>query len=205
VVVDGLQHLLQALDAKSLRRVLLVSSSAVYGDHHGDWVDERTPTAPMRFNGELLLQAEQWLAAQPVPSIVLRLAGLYGPGRLQLIDRLRAGQLRVPRTATHWANRIHDDDAAAAIVHLLQLSDPQPLYLGADSTPLPIDVLYDHLAALAGVPPPADGPPPAGIGSKRLNNARLRESGFALQWPDARAGYAALVDARATITTTSPE
>lgn len=193
VFVDGLRHVMAALEPASLKRVLLVSSSAVYGENGGSWMDEDTPPDPPGFNGAVLLEAERWLAAQPVAGIALRLAGLYGPGRLQLIDRLRAGLARVPRTQTHWANRIHVEDAAAAIAHLLALDDPQPVYLGVDDMPLPIDVLYDHLAALAGAPPPADGPGPAGIGSKRLRNARLRASGWVPQWPDAREGYAALM------------
>ncbi len=192
--VDGLRHLLQALGSPSLQRVLLVSSSAVYGEHGGDWVDESTTPAPPGFNGQVLLEAEQLLAAQPITSIVLRLAGLYGPGRLQLLERLRTGEVRVPRALPHWANRIHIDDAAAAIVHLLELADPLPLYLGVDSTPLPLDVLYDHLAELISAPLPDDGPAPAGVGSKRLSNARLCASGFRPQWPNAREGYAALVD-----------
>ncbi|OOG54661.1 NAD(P)-dependent oxidoreductase [Rhodanobacter sp. B05] len=190
--VDGLQHLLGTLEQATLRRVLFVSSSAVYGEHQGDWVDEDTPAAPMGFNGTALLEAEQLLAAQPVRAIVLRLAGLYGPGRLQLLDRLRAGTAQAPRAAPHWANRIHVDDAAAAIVHLLQLADPQACYLGTDSTPLPLHVLYDELARLIGAPPPREGPAPAGIGSKRLSNARLLASGFVPRWPDSRDGYAAL-------------
>jgi Nucleoside-diphosphate-sugar epimerases len=192
--VDGLRQLLDALGRDSLQRVLLVSSSAVYGEHGGGWVDEDTPPAPPGFNGAVLLEAEQWLAAQSPASIVLRLAGLYGPGRMQWLERLRAGQLVAPRALPHWANRIHVDDAAAAVAHLLQLSDPLPLYLGVDSTPLPLDVLYDHLAGLIGAPPADDGPAPVGIGSKRLSNARLRASGFVPQWPDARDGYAALFD-----------
>lgn len=192
--VDGLRCLLEALDLSVLQRVLFVSSSAVYGDHHGDWVDEDTPAAPAGFNGAVLLEAEHLLAASPVRAIVLRLAGLYGPGRLQLLDRLRAGSAQVPRAAPHWANRIHVDDAAAAIAHLLRLPEPRPRYLGVDSTPLPLHVLYDDLARLIGAAPPGEGPPPAGIGSKRLSNARLLASGFALRWPDARAGYAALTE-----------
>ncbi|HET8765045.1 MAG TPA: NAD-dependent epimerase/dehydratase family protein [Rhodanobacter sp.] len=192
--VDGLRNLLQALDATALRRVLLVSSSAVYGEHDDDWVDEDTPPAPLGFNGAILREAEELLGAQPVSSVVLRLAGLYGPGRLQLIERLRAGVVRVPREVPHWTNRIHVDDAAAAIVHLLRLPAPQALYLGVDDTPLPLDELYDFLAQLVDAPPPREGPPPAGIGSKRLSNARLRASGWAPQWPDARDGYAALLD-----------
>jgi nucleoside-diphosphate-sugar epimerase len=194
IFVDGLRHLLDALDRRKLARVLFVSSSAVYGEHDGDWVDEATPTDPPGFNGAVLLEAEQWLAEQSLPSTVLRLAGLYGPGRLQLIERLRAGQLRVPRETPHWANRIHVDDAAAAIAHLLQLKSPQPLYLGVDDTPMPLDELYDFLAALIDAPLPAEGAAPAGVGSKRLRNARLRASGWAPQWPDAREAYAALLD-----------
>ncbi len=192
--VDGLQHLLDALGRQSLQRVLMVSSSSVYGEQAGHWVDEHTPTVPRGFNGAVLLEAEQLLAAQPVTSIVLRLAGLYGPGRLQLLERLRAGRAAVPRNPPHWANRIHVDDAAAAIVHLLALPEPQSLYLGVDNTPLRLDVLYDHLTGLLGVPPVADGAAPAGVGSKRLSHARLRASGFVPQWPDARVGYAALLD-----------
>jgi nucleoside-diphosphate-sugar epimerase len=194
IFVDGLRQLLGALDTRELDHVLLVSSSAVYGEHDGDWVDETTPTEPPGFNGAVLLEAEQWLAQQPTPSTTLRLAGLYGPGRLQLIERLRAGQLRVPRETPHWANRIHVDDAAAAIVHVLGLKSPEPVYLGVDDTPIPLDELYDFLAALVDAPLPAEGAAPAGIGSKRLSNARLRASGWAPQWPDAREGYAALLD-----------
>lgn len=194
IFVDGLRHLLDALDCHKLARVLFVSSSAVYGEHDGDWVDETTPTDPPGFNGAVLLEAEQWLAEQSLPATVLRLAGLYGPGRLQLIERLRAGQLRVPRETPHWANRIHVDDAAAAVAHLLQLKSPQPLYLGVDDTPMPLDELYDFLAALIDAPLPVEGAAPAGVGSKRLRNAQLRASGWAPQWPDAREGYAALLD-----------
>lgn len=198
VFVDGLRHLFDALDGSALRRVLFVSSSAVYGEHGGDWVDEDTPVAPPGFNGRVLFEAEQCLlrqaASTPMSPVVLRLAGLYGPGRLQLIERLRAGQAKVPRDTPHWANRIHVDDAAAAIAHLLDLPDAQSLYLGVDDTPLPLDVLYDHLAGLLGVAPPQAGPAPAGVGSKRLCNARLCASGFVPRWPDAREGYATLLD-----------
>ena len=191
VYLDGLRNVLGALDGASLQRVLFVSSSGVYGEHGDAWVDETTPPAPQGFNGHVLWEAEQWLSHQPIETVVLRLAGLYGPGRLQLIDRLRAGQMRAPRVQRHWANRMHVEDAAAAIVHLLGLRDPLPVYVGVDDTPLPLDVLYDHLAALIDAPPVLDGPGPAGVGSKRLSNARLRASGFQLRWPDSREGYAA--------------
>jgi nucleoside-diphosphate-sugar epimerase len=192
IFVDGLRHVMQALRSSSLRRVLLVSSSAVYGEHDGAWVDEDTLPSPLGFNGRVLLEAEQWLAAQATPSIVLRLAGLYGPGRSQLFEQLQAGKSHASQT--HWANRMHVDDAAAAIVHLLNLETPQSLYLGVDDTPLRLSDLYGHIAALLGAPSVPDGAAPSGIGSKRLSNARLRATGFQLRWPDAREGYRALLE-----------
>ncbi|UPG96671.1 NAD-dependent epimerase/dehydratase family protein [Luteibacter aegosomatissinici] len=189
---DGLRHLVEALPAAPARTVF-ASSTAVYGEHGGDWVDEDTPPDPPGFNGRILLEAEHWLGTASVGGVSVRLAGLYGPGRTQLLDRLREGKAAVPRGQGVYANRIHVDDAAAALVHVARLADPAPVYLGVDDTPLPIDVLYGDLATLVGSPPPPDGPPPAGVGNKRLSNARLRASGFRCTWPDAREGYAALV------------
>ena len=193
VFVDGLANVLKALDQSALKRIVFVSSSAVYGEHHGEWVDESTPPAPQGFNGQVLLEAEAALAAQPVSSTALRLAGLYGPGRLQLIERLRSGAAGAPVQPEHWANRIHIDDAAAAVVHLALLPEVAPVYIGCDDTPLPLHVLYAELAALIGAPAPREAPAPVNVGSKKLSNARLRASGLTLQWPDSRKGYAALV------------
>ena len=193
VFQDGLPALLDALDPSALQRVLFVSSTAVYGEHHGDWVDETTPANPAGFNGRILLDTERWLAAQPISSVSLRLAGLYGPGRTQLIERIRAGSARAPQHPPHWANRIHIDDAATAASHLLALPHPDALYLGGDDTPLPLHTLYTYLAELIHAEPPGEGPAPANVGSKKLSNARLRASGWTPQWPDARAGYAALL------------
>ncbi|GAA0916489.1 NAD-dependent epimerase/dehydratase family protein [Rothia nasimurium] len=190
--VDGLRNLLKALPDPP-RRTVFVSSSAVYGAQGEGWVDEDTPPDPPGFNGRVLLEAEQWLATQGIGGVAVRFAGLYGPGRTQLLDRLREGKVVVPRGQEVFANRIHVDDAAASLVHVLALDKPASLYVGVDDTPLPIDVLYDHLADLLGVPHPADGPGPAGVGSKRLSNARLRQSGFHCRWPDSREGYTSLL------------
>lgn len=195
VYVDGLAALIDRLDPAALERAVLVTSSAVYGDHAGARVDEDTSPAPLGFNGAILLEAEAlWrsrLPAQPV----LRLAGLYGPGRNRLFDELRAGRARAPRDPPFYVNRMQVDDAAAALDHLLSLPAPAPLYLGCDDTPLSQFELYAALAEMLGAPPPGEGPPPAGIGNKRLSNARLRASGFVPAWPDARRGYAALIAA----------
>ena len=192
---DGLERLLQAVASPALQRVLFVSSTAVYGDHVAQWIDEDTPTAPKSFNGRVLLETEQWLHSQSAQfeTLSLRLSGIYGPGRSYLLDRLRAGQATAPAAETHWVNRIHIEDAAAAVLHLLNLPNPQAIYLVTDSTPLPMRVLYETLAKLVGGPVPPEGAAPTSVGSKRLSNTRLRDSGFSFKWPDSRDGHAALI------------
>ena len=193
---DGLERLLQAVASSALQRVLFVSSTAVYGDYGAQWIDEETPTAPKSFNGRVLLETEQWLQSQRAQfeTLSLRLSGIYGPGRSYLLDRLRTGQATAPAAESHWVNRIHIEDAAAAVLHLMNLPQPQSIYLVTDSTPLPMRVLYEALAKLVGGPIPLEGVAPASVGSKRLSNARLRDSGFNLTWPDSREGHAALID-----------
>lgn len=197
VYVHGLQQTIQACASVALRRVVFISSSAVYSDHGELWVDETTPTAPKHFNGEVLCEAEHWLSSyglrHQVQTISLRLSGIYGPGRNFLLDRLRLGQASAPLGDSHWVNRIHVEDAAAAIVHMLSLQNPDSVYIVSDSTPLPMRALYEALAQNVGGPCPPVGPAPAMVGSKRLSNARLVATGFKLKWPDSRDGYAAAI------------
>lgn len=180
---DGLRRLLDACEAP---RVVFVSSTAVYGEDAGEWVDEGTPARPPAFNGRVLLDAEQVLA--PLPGgTVLRLSGIYGPGREYLLRKARSGEPGEPR----WTNRIHAQDGAAALSHLLDVRNPQPLYLGNDDRPaLEAEVLAWTRDA-EGLPPvPAAGGPLRG---RRVSNARLRASGWAPAHPDYRSGYAGLL------------
>ncbi len=121
--VDGLRRLLDACDAP---RVLFVSSTAVYREDAGEWVDEATPPLPQAFNGQALLAAEQVLSAH-AGGIALRLSGLYGPGREMMLRKSRAGEPGRP----HWTNRIHVEDAASALSCLLDIAAPESLYLAA--------------------------------------------------------------------------
>lgn len=197
VFVDGAANLVAALDHKALRRFVFVSSSAVWGDSQ-EWVDEDTPAHPQGFNGEILLEAEDQLRQLlGGKAVALRLSGLYGPGRTQLLDRLRKGQATVAQDVVHWTNRFHIEDAARACAHLLLLERTQPCYVGSDDGPMPMAQLYDSLADMLGAPRPARTT--AGLreaAGKRLCNARLKASGFALDWPDAIDGYRALIAGR---------
>jgi len=205
--VDGLRHLLDGLDAASVhpRRFLLVSSTAVYGVDDGSRVDEDTPAVPSSATGAVLLEAENLLRGRIPDAVVLRLSGLYGPGRERLIGQVRDGTASVSGLARH-TNRIHRDDAAGAIVHLVTMQQqPAPLYLGVDSEPAPRGEVLRFLAAELGAADPvaAVGVPGGGGGGSRASgprggdklcsNALLLTSGFRFAYPGYREGYRAIL------------
>lgn len=189
---DGLARLIASLDLAALRRFVFVSSTAVYGPS-AQWVDENSPAEPPAFNGRELLAAERLLhRALGDKLVVLRLAGLYGPRRVRLFERLRAGRAPVPAGDGHWVNRLHDEDAARLCAWALGVGAPPGVYVGVDDTPMEMSKLYDTLAAWLGAPPVARGPfePPTG---KRLSNRRLASLGFRPRWPSTLEGYRSLV------------
>ncbi len=180
---DGLRRLLDACEAP---RVVFVSSTAVYGQDAGEWVDEGTPVQPAGFNGRVLLDAERVLA--PLPGgTVLRLSGIYGPGREYLLRKARSGEAGEPR----WTNRIHVQDAATALSHLLDLRNPQPLYLGNDDQPTLEAEVLAWMRDAEGLPPVAAAAGP--VRGRRVRNARLRAGGWVPGYADYRSGYADLL------------
>lgn len=185
--VEAMRRGLDAvLRAGTPQRAVLISSTSVYGDLEGD-LDEDTVPAPATGRAEVLLEAES-LFHDMAKGAVLRLSGLYGGASTRLVDGVRRGENSDPG---RWTNRIHRDDAAAAIVHLLTRGDdPQPLYVGTDDEPCPVGTVRDFIADSLGLPRPA----PTGRTEphgRRMINARLRESGFRLRYPTFREGYRA--------------
>ncbi len=175
-------------------RVVFVSSTAVYGVDDGSEVDEDTPVSPRTPTAEVLVAAEQALWARRPDTVVLRLAGIYGPGRTRLLERVRAGTAIRPDPDV-ITNRIHRDDAAAAAVHLATVvPNPQRCYLGVDDGPAPLGEVIGFLAEELGVPMPARGPVERNRGgNKRCRNDRLRATGLRLEHPTFREGYRAIL------------
>jgi nucleoside-diphosphate-sugar epimerase len=199
--LDGVENLLRSLaDAgDTVPRIVFCSSTAVYGQERGEWVDEETPARPRRWNGELLLAAERVLGARAAGSIVVRLGGIYGPGRRRLVDSVREGSVR-RRPAPHFTNRIHRDDAAGILGHLALAEAPaHRCYLGVDDAPSDEAEVLDFLADQLGVPKPGaarDGEAPSRrAGSKRCRNTRIRAEGYDFAYPSFRDGYAAMLGA----------
>jgi nucleoside-diphosphate-sugar epimerase len=194
--ITGLSRVLDAIerDVPTPPRAVLVSSTAVYDVSDGSWVDEDTPAAPSTPTGAALREAEKLLARRLPGAVTLRLAGLYGPGRGRLLNSLREGTATIP-AEPFYTNRIHRDDAAAAITHLAtRLAAPDPVYLGVDHQPVERAALLRFLAGELGLahPPVAAEAEPRG-GGKRCRGRRLRGTGFTLAYPTYREGYRALI------------
>lgn len=196
--LNGVKNVLDALERQSIRtrRILFVSSTAVYKDSGGAVVDESTPAEPTRFSGRILLEAEDLLFARTAGTraISVRLGGIYGPGRTRLIDQVRSGKATIPAQSKH-TNRIHRDDAAAMIVHLATMEqEPDAVYLGVDDDPAEYGDVLRFLAAELQLPAPPVGPASdGGAGDKRCSNRRLRSTGFTFAYPSFREGYRAIL------------
>ena len=197
IFIGGLGHLIEALAAHANppERLVFTSSTAVYGQSGGEWVDETSSTQPRRFNGDVLLEAESLLHDSALPGCVLRLGGIYGLGRTRRIEQVRAGHARLDPGPAHYTNLIHLEDAARSLMHLLTRPRVEPVYLGVDREPAPDNDVLRFLAAQLELPEPctADSSPPRRSGSKRCRNDRLVASGYSLVYPTYREGYRSIL------------
>jgi nucleoside-diphosphate-sugar epimerase len=192
--------------APALRKIVYLSTIGVYGDHGGTWIDEGASLAPVSGRNKARVVAERrWLdLATPTRHVsILRLAGIYGPGRSQ-IDNLRAGTARRIVKEGQVFNRIHVADIARAIDACLSRDDADGIVNVTDDEPAPPQDVLAYAAGLLGMPPPpeiafedADFSPMARSfwgQNKRVGNQRMRETlGVELAYPTYREGLRALV------------
>ncbi len=197
-------HLLRALGGQPPGRLVYISTSGVYGDRRGAWTDETTPAAPGNERAHRRLDAERRLRASAWHAAILRVPGIYGPGRLPL-QRLREA-IPVPLPAHDiYTNHIHADDLARACIAALARAAPARVYNTVDDTQLLLGQYLDRVAAHSGLPAPPRAPwdelrraaGPARMSfmseSRRLSNLRMkRELRLRLRYPDVEAGLAAL-------------
>ena len=195
--VDGVSALLDVLEerAEPPRRVFFVSSTSVYGQRDGAWIDETAPLQPRGFAGESLVAGERRMLASPIPATVVRFAGIYGPGRGWLVKRARAGACCVGEPPK-FTNRIHRDDCAGVLAHLITREWLDDVYIGVDDAPVEECEVLEWLADRLGAPAPrrvrSDEAGAQGSG-KRCSNARLRASGYRFRYPTYREGYTAVL------------
>lgn len=199
VYVEGLQNLLNALGNRP-RRLLLASSTSVYGQKGGEWVDERSPTLPQGFAGKRQLQAEQLALNSAIPTTVIRFAGIYGPGRSRLIEQVARGELAAASPVV-YSNRIHRDDCVAVLKLLIDKdASGEPLqtcYLAVDDEPAPLREVHEWIARQLGLDPNRLKTKIKSLrtGSKRCSNRRLLDTGFQFQNKSYREGYPPIIAA----------
>lgn len=210
VYAGGLKNVLAALPS-SVTRAIYISTTGVYGSAGGGWVDETTPTDPQRDGGKASLAAEEVLKAHPLGrrSAILRLAGIYGPGRVPYLEKLRANE-PIAAPSEGWLNLIHVDDAARIVVAVdrwlaERAADDGPhVFCVSDGSPVVRGEYYAEAARLIGAPlprfttPPADSPAAARAGAdRRVNSAKLHAwmaaAGLSLDYPSYREGLAQIL------------
>lgn len=189
--------------ARHLDWVGYLSTTGVYGDQGGGWVDEDAPTVPSTARGQARLAAERAWADLGLPLHIFRLAGIYGPGRGPF-EKVRQGTARRIIKPGQVFSRIHVDDIAQVLAASIDRPDPGRVYNVCDDEPAPPQDVLAHAAALLDLPPPpevdfeaADLSPMARSfysESKRVQNDRIKtELGVRLRYPDYRAGLAGLL------------
>jgi len=210
VYVDGLQNVLDRLTAETARFVY-ASSTGVYGQIDGEWVDEESPARPTHESGRICLEAESrvraWAESRRgrTRAIILRFAGLYGPNRVARRAILERGQ-PILGDPGKFLNLIHIDDAAPAAVAALETAHGEPLYLIADDRPVTRRDYYSSIARLLGAPAPRFEFPQPGSAdavrdatNKRVLNRRMRRVlGVQLIHPDSASGLASALADRFT-------
>ena len=181
------------------RLALFVSSTAVYGQDDGSWVDEDSITEPESFSGKRLLQAERIIQSGGLTAVIIRFSGIYGPGRNYLLEQIRQGRANMSAQIT---NRIHADDCAGVIAHLINMQRQQilaPIYIGTDSAPVSMAEVVGWLAEKLGVAlPVVEHQLTAVPGNKYCSNRRLLSTGFQFMYADYRAGYKVILSGLAS-------
>lgn len=200
VYLAGARHLVDWLSATSPRQVVYTSSTSVYGQTDGSAVKETDPTEPPTETGRVLVEAEQvWLAAareRGFPAVVLRVAGIYGPGRGHYFRQFLNRTARLEGSGERILNLIHRDDVVGAIIAVLQNGRPGEVYNAVDDEPVAQVHLFRWLAERLGQPMPPSATEAGiadrkrGFTSKRVLNRRLRmELGYQFRFPTFREGF----------------
>lgn len=186
--VEGTRNVLQRLPS-SVQRIVYLSSTGVWPDQAGGWVDEETPVHPQTGRQRMLLKAEQQVLQCGIPAVILRLSGIYGPGRHRL-QSLQDGTWPVAGP-DRYMNLIYREDAVRAIETLFRLGRGGEIYIGTDDQSVLQSTLSKWLSFKLGLAPGMESKKP--IQGKRCRNVKLKQVGFAYQYPTFREGYNAIL------------
>jgi nucleoside-diphosphate-sugar epimerase len=202
VYLEGMRNLLEWLSTKPPKKFVYTSSTSVYAQTDGSLVTESSPTEPAAETARVLLETEKILmqaAKQNIPTVILRVAGIYGPGRGYWFKQFLQGEAKIEGDGKRFLNMVHRDDVAGAIIAALEKGRPGETYNVVDDEPVTQLRLYQWLAATSGrdIPPFAElerqGNRKRGWTNKRISNRKLKsESGYQFKYPTFREGFKAV-------------
>ncbi|MBU48800.1 MAG: NAD(P)-dependent oxidoreductase [Deltaproteobacteria bacterium] len=198
---EGVRNILDVYEQRDTppRRLFFVSSTSVYAQTDGEWVDEASPTQPTHFSGQYVRQGETLCLASSIPATVVRLGGIYGPERTRLLNNVRQGKATLHPGKTHYTNRIHRADCAGMLHHLIQIETPKDCYLGVDCAPASKREVYGWMAEQMGAPVPLESDTQStsrrAQSNKRCRNTRLLDEGYVFSYPTYKEGYTEMINA----------
>lgn len=205
----GTRNLVGWMREAGVRRYVHLSSTSVYGQTDGGWVTEDSPADPLPETGQVLAATERWIlggTAGDLAPTILRVAGIYGPGRGYALQQLLKGEARIQGDGTRWVNMVHRDDVASAIRAVAGASVKAvggKVFNVVDDEPVRQGEFVTWLAREHGLPVPPvateeeNAARKRGLTNKRVDNRRLREStGWVPQYRSFREGYARVSGSR---------
>lgn len=178
-------------------RILLVSSTTVYGQVGGDEISEESPTTGDTFSAARILEAEQTVLDQSRNGVVVRASGIYGPGRITTISKLAHVELS-EEDRDLWTNRIHRDDLARVLAHLVEQPQKSGIYLATDPNPATLGQIRDFVRAHPNhmrLTPPPSSRRARSRKSRKMHPKRLLSEGFVFEYESFREGYEPILNA----------
>ncbi|HEY5231964.1 MAG TPA: SDR family oxidoreductase [Verrucomicrobiae bacterium] len=200
VYLEGTRNLLEWLVGAPPEKFVHTGSTSVYAQYDGSAVTEESPAEPVAETAEILRETENVLLAaarEKFPAVILRVAGIYGPGRGHWVKQFLRGEARIEGDGSRWLNMIHRDDVVGCIIAALKDGRTGEIYNAADDEPMSQLNFFAWLAETLGKPLPPFVPETPderkrGVTAKRVSNAKLRvELNYEFRFPDFRAGYKA--------------
>lgn len=199
VYLQGMRNLLDWLSASPPKKFVYTSSTSVYGQTDGSAVKESSPTEPAGETGRVLVETEKVLMeAKKIPGVILRIAGIYGPGRGHLFLQYLKNEARIAGQGERIINMIHRDDLTGIIMAALKNGRPGEIYNAVDDEPVAQIHFFRWLSETLGkwMPPFATEEENAGrkrgLTNKKVQNRRVKmELGYQFKYPNFRKGYTA--------------
>lgn len=193
VFTDGTHNLLNWL-GNSHARVLFTSSTSVYPQTNGNWVDEKSPEKPSTGTAKHLAQAEEMLIESDHSCTILRVSGIYGPERGHLYRQLLRGEAVICEAGKRWMNMIHREDVIGAILAAIEAESG--IYNATDDEPVTEGAFFEWLTDRLGKSMPPENESlirKRAVTNKRVRNTKLKTTGWVLRFPTFREGYEALI------------